>query len=75
VIRVRDDGIGIPREMLARVFERFVQVPSALKRSHGGLGIGLSLARNLVEMHGGGIEARSEGEGKGAEFVVSLPAL
>ena len=75
VVRVRDDGIGIAPEMLARVFEPFVQVPSALKRAHGGLGIGLSLARTLVEMHGGEIEARSEGEGKGAEFVVSLPAL
>ncbi|HZM33377.1 MAG TPA: PAS domain-containing sensor histidine kinase [Burkholderiales bacterium] len=75
VIRVQDDGIGIAPEMLPRVFERFVQVPSALKRSHGGLGIGLSLAKTLVELHGGRIEARSAGEGKGAEFIVSLPAL
>jgi PAS domain S-box-containing protein len=75
VIRVQDDGIGIAPEMLERVFERFAQVPNALKRSHGGLGIGLSLAKTLVELHGGHIEAKSAGEGKGAEFVVSLPAL
>jgi PAS domain S-box-containing protein len=74
-IRVRDTGIGIPAEMLPRVFEKFVQVPGSANRSLGGLGIGLSLARTLVELHGGTIEARSEGEGKGAEFVVSLPEL
>ncbi|MGQ0547427.1 MAG: sensor histidine kinase [Betaproteobacteria bacterium] len=75
VIDVRDNGIGIAPEMLPRVFEKFAQLPGALKRSHGGLGIGLSLARTLVELHGGSIEARSAGEGKGAQFVVSLPAL
>jgi two-component system CheB/CheR fusion protein len=75
VVQVRDNGIGIAPEMLPRVFEKFAQLPGALARSHGGLGIGLSLARTLVELHGGTIEARSEGEGKGAEFVVSLPAL
>ena len=74
-IRVRDNGIGIAPEMLPRVFEKFAQLPGALACSHGGLGIGLSLARTLVELHGGSIQARSEGEGKGAEFVVSLPAL
>ena len=75
VVEVRDNGIGIAPEMLPRVFEKFAQLPGALARSHGGLGIGLSLARTLVELHGGTLEARSEGEGKGAEFVVSLPAL
>jgi signal transduction histidine kinase len=75
VLRVRDNGIGIAPEMLPRVFEKFAQLPGALARSHGGLGIGLSLARTLVELHGGTIQASSEGEGKGAEFIVSLPAL
>jgi PAS domain S-box-containing protein len=75
VVRVRDNGIGIAPEMLPRVFEKFAQLPGALARSHGGLGIGLSLARTLVELHGGTIQASSEGEGKGAEFIVSLPAL
>jgi PAS domain S-box-containing protein len=74
-IRVRDSGIGIAPEMLPRLFEKFAQLPGAAKHSHGGLGIGLSLARTLVELHGGTIQAMSTGEGKGAEFVVSLPAL
>ena len=74
-IRVRDNGIGIAAELLPRLFEMFAQGPGSLERSRGGLGIGLSLARTLVELHGGTIRAMSEGEGKGAEFVVSLPAL
>jgi PAS domain S-box-containing protein len=74
-IRVRDNGIGIAPEMLPRVFDMFAQVSGSLKRAQGGLGIGLALARTLVEMHGGTLEARSEGEGKGAEFIVRLPAL
>ena len=73
VIRVRDNGLGIPPDMLPRVFDMFAQVDSTLQRAQGGLGIGLALARNLVEMHGGRIEAKSEGHRKGSEFVVRLP--
>jgi PAS domain S-box-containing protein len=71
---VRDPGIGIPREMLGKIFDHFVQVDQSLARSLGGLGIGLSMAKSLVELHGGSIIAKSEGVGKGAEFVVHLPA-
>lgn len=74
VVQVRDNGIGIPAGHLAMVFEMFSQVAPALERSQGGLGIGLALARGLVELHGGRIEARSEGPGKGSEFTVRLPA-
>jgi signal transduction histidine kinase len=73
VLSVRDNGLGIPPEMLPRVFDMFAQVDSTLQRAQGGLGIGLALARNLVEMHGGRIEARSEGHRQGCEFVVRLP--
>ncbi|WP_337174485.1 PAS domain S-box protein [Paludisphaera sp.] len=73
--RVRDDGIGIPVEMLTRVFEVFTQVDRTLARSEGGLGLGLNLVRRLVEMHSGTVEALSEGPGSGAEFVVRLPLL
>jgi PAS domain S-box-containing protein len=73
VISVRDDGIGIAPEQLSRVFGMFSQVDTSLERSRGGLGIGLTLVRTLVEMHGGTIEARSEGLGHGSEFVVRLP--
>lgn len=75
VITVRDTGVGIPPDKLACVFDMFTQVDRTLARSLSGLGIGLNLARRLVEMHGGTIEARSEGPGKGSEFVVRLPAL
>ena len=75
VISVRDTGLGISAEMLPRVFEMFAQVDSTRKRAQGGLGIGLTLARSLVQMHGGRIEARSEGLGKGSEFVVHLPLI
>ena len=73
VLTLRDDGIGIAPEMLPRIFELFVQVDHAATRSQGGLGIGLTLVKNLVEMHGGRVEASSPGLGRGAEFVVSLP--
>jgi PAS domain S-box-containing protein len=73
VIAVRDEGVGIPPEMLQSVFERFVQVEATRSRADGGLGIGLSVVKAVVDMHGGSVEARSEGAGKGSEFVVRLP--
>ncbi len=73
VIRVRDTGLGLTPEQLTGVFDLFVQVDSSLERTRGGLGIGLTLVRRLVEMHHGQIEARSEGSGKGSEFIVRIP--
>jgi signal transduction histidine kinase/ActR/RegA family two-component response regulator len=73
VVRIRDNGVGIPREMLPRIFELFTQDDRSLESSRGGLGIGLSLVRGLVEMHGGSVTAGSEGVGRGSEFVVRLP--
>jgi CheY-like chemotaxis protein len=75
VIRVKDTGIGIRADMLNRIFDLFVQTDRTLDRAQGGLGIGLTLVRKLVEMHGGAVEARSEGIGKGSEFVVRLPVV
>jgi PAS domain S-box-containing protein len=75
VASVRDNGVGIRPEMLPHVFELFTQVDDAGRHAQGGLGIGLTLVRSLVEMHGGSIEARSEGPGTGCEFVVALPCL
>ena len=72
-VKVRDSGIGIAAEHLPHIFEMFGQVESARERSQGGQGIGLSLARGLVEMHGGTIHARSDGAGKGSEFEIRLP--
>ena len=72
-IVVRDSGIGIPEEKLMSVFDLFSQVNGSLEKSHGGLGIGLTLVKSLVEMHGGTVEANSRGLGKGSEFVVQLP--
>jgi PAS domain S-box-containing protein len=74
VVRVRDTGVGIPPEELGRVFEMFAQVDGPHGRG-GGLGIGLSLARSLVALHGGSIEARSDGPGRGSEFIVRTPVL
>lgn len=75
VVSVRDNGIGIPADMLDAIFEMFTQVASSLERAHGGLGIGLTLARQLTEMHGGRVEARSGGPGCGSEFIVTLPIV
>ena len=74
-LSMRDTGIGLLPEMLPRVFDLFVQGERGLARSQGGLGIGLTLVKRLVELHGGRVEAISEGPGKGSEFVVHLPAL
>jgi two-component system CheB/CheR fusion protein len=75
VIRVRDDGMGIPGNMLESVFELFVQSNRTLDRAAGGLGVGLTLVRSLVAMHGGSVVAQSDGEGRGSEFVVRLPLV
>jgi PAS domain S-box-containing protein len=75
VLRVEDNGIGIAAHMLPRIFELFVQVDHAATKAQGGLGIGLTLVKNLVEMHNGIVEAHSEGLGHGAEFVVRLPLV
>jgi PAS domain S-box-containing protein len=73
VIRVRDTGVGIPPELLPRIFDLFMQVEESRDRSQGGLGIGLALVRRLVELHGGTVSADSAGPGRGSEFVVRLP--
>jgi PAS domain S-box-containing protein len=75
VVRVRDDGAGIPQEMLSRVFDLFTQIGAAGDAQAGGLGIGLALVRRLVELHGGTVAAYSDGPGRGSEFVVRLPLL
>jgi two-component system CheB/CheR fusion protein len=73
LVRIRDNGIGIPPEMQPNVFDMFMQVDRSLERARGGLGIGLTLVKQLVVLHGGAVEVRSEGLGKGCEFVVRLP--
>ena len=75
VVSVRDTGAGIPREMLPSVFELFTQIDRHADRAQGGLGIGLTLVKSLVEMHGGTVQANSAGLGKGSEFVVRLPLV
>jgi CheY-like chemotaxis protein len=72
-MRIRDNGIGIAPEVLPHVFELFVQAPRALDRAQGGLGIGLTLVKTLVEMQGGRVAAHSAGEGRGSEFTITLP--
>jgi two-component system, sensor histidine kinase len=74
-IRVSDDGIGIAPQMLGEIFEMFVQADASLERTNQGLGVGLSLARRLVELHEGSLQACSEGPGKGSTFTVALPVL
>jgi len=75
VVRVKDNGTGIAAEMLPHIFELFTQIDLSPERSQGGLGIGLTLVRRLVELHGGTIEALSPGPGQGSEFVVRLPSV
>jgi signal transduction histidine kinase len=75
VLRVQDNGIGMSAELLPRIFDPFTQADRSLARSEGGLGIGLTLVKRLVELHGGRIRAFSQGPGSGSEFVVSLPRL
>ncbi len=75
IIEVRDTGVGIAAEMLPRIFEPFTQAEQSLDRSQGGLGIGLSLVRRIVELHGGSVTVHSEGAGKGSTFTVRVPAV
>jgi signal transduction histidine kinase/ActR/RegA family two-component response regulator len=75
IVTVRDTGIGIPADNLPNIFDIFVQVDRSLERSQGGLGIGLTLVRQLVQMHGGSVEVRSDGPGHGSEFIVRLPVV
>ncbi len=72
-LRVLDDGVGLTPELCEKVFEPFVQAQGSLEKAGGGLGIGLTLVRTLVELHGGSVQARSDGPGRGSEFVVRLP--
>jgi CheY-like chemotaxis protein len=74
-IRVRDTGIGIPAEVLPKIFDLFTQLDQRMERPQSGLGIGLALVRRLVEMHGGSVSAHSEGAGRGSEFVICLPLM
>jgi PAS domain S-box-containing protein len=75
IVRVRDDGVGITPELLPHIFDLFVQASRALDRAHGGLGVGLTIVQRLVKLHGGSVEAHSDGLGQGSEFVLHLPIL
>src|SRR5262249_20134828 len=74
-ILVRDTGVGIEADFLPQLFNRFRQADAATARGHGGLGLGLALVKQLVELHGGAVEAQSHGKGKGATFTVRLPLV
>ncbi|MBN8625183.1 MAG: PAS domain-containing protein [Planctomycetes bacterium] len=75
VLAVRDEGVGIPPDKLTQIFEMFAQVDGSLEKAQGGLGIGLNIVKRLVEMHGGRIEAKSDGRGCGSEFIARLPVI
>ena len=75
VVTIKDNGAGIPRDKLNSIFDMFMQIDQTTDRAQGGLGIGLTLVKRLAEMHGGSIEANSDGEGQGSEFIVRLPVL
>jgi signal transduction histidine kinase len=75
LVRIEDNGVGIAPEMLPRTFELFTQEEGSRENSHGGVGIGLWLVKNLVVMHGGTVAVRSEGKARGAEFSVRLPLV
>ncbi len=75
VISVKDTGVGIPHDMLPKVFDLFWQVDRSLEKAQGGLGVGLTIVKRLIEMHGGTVEARSEGPGMGSEFIIRLPIV
>jgi len=74
-VHVRDNGVGVPADMLQPMFEMFVQVPDAARTAQGGLGIGLTLVKSLVELHGGSVHARSDGPGRGTDVTVELPLV
>jgi CheY-like chemotaxis protein len=73
IIRIRDSGIGIAKDVLPNIFNLFVQADTSLSRSQGGLGIGLTIVKRIVDLHGGSVMATSEGPGKGSEFIIQLP--
>jgi two-component system, sensor histidine kinase len=75
VLRIADQGVGIPADMLPKIFDLFVQAHHTIDRSRGGLGIGLTLVRRLVELHGGSVHAHSDGDGRGSTFTVRLPTI
>ncbi len=75
VLSVKDTGIGIPTEMLSNIFEPYTQIDASWRRHHGGLGVGLAVVRSLVAMHGGVVEARSEGLNRGSEFIARMPIV